>query len=79
MRRYAVGVAGFTLNAELARYLRDRPMVQEKGSRTRTPFYYTPRWRVHDRLSDEDTMRRIAAFKAVASKREHGKEEAAEV
>jgi hypothetical protein len=53
----AVGVAGFNLNTELARNVRDGSADQrELAATSPTSPYYTPhtrRWRIHDRLSEK--------------------------
>jgi hypothetical protein len=59
-------VAGFKLNAELARYLRDRPIGREQPARsapTTSHSYYTLRWRVQDRLTETDVADFITEFK----------------
>lgn len=60
-----VGVMGFKLNADLARYLRDQPKDAAPPAPAPALYAYTtPRWRVRDRLSTEAIADLIAAFKA---------------
>ena len=62
-----VGVTRFKLNAQLARYLRKHPeeRAAAPSAPPAPPSYQSPhRWRLRDRLSEQDIADLIAAFKA---------------
>lgn len=70
-----VGVTRFKLNARLARYVRENPEERKQASISdpSLPSYHAPRWRVRDRLSEQDIAERIRAFKSGRSKHELAK------
>src|SRR5882724_1021287 len=66
---FSVGVVGFRLNPALATYLRERaegvdsvPVVEPPAGVP--PSYVTRRWRIADRLSEEQITALIDAFVA---------------
>ena len=65
-----VGVTGFKLNQQLARYHRGHPTGHHLPAKRTEPLaaYVAPKWRVKDRLTSADVAALIAAFKADASK-----------
>lgn len=64
-----VGVSGFKLNKHLARYLQERPAARNEPTPTQSlPSYHASRWRVRDRLSEQDIADLIRAFKSGTAK-----------
>jgi hypothetical protein len=65
-----VGVTGFKLNQRLARYVRNNPIEHEQPAKPEPtlPSYHAPRWRVRDRLSEQDIAETVQAFKAGTAK-----------
>ena len=63
-----VGVSGFKLNRELAKFLCEHPTYHEQTITEPSASYHAPKWRVRDRLTEEDITEFIAAFKAGTAK-----------
>lgn len=61
-----MGLTGFNLNAQLARYLQEGPAESEQPPESvpSQSSYHAPKWRVRDRLSERDIADLIAAFKS---------------
>jgi hypothetical protein len=65
-----VGVTRFKLNSRLVRYVRNNPGAHEQPLKPdpALPSYHAPRWRVRDRLSEQDIAEIVKAFKAGKAK-----------
>ena len=66
-----MGLTRFKLNAQLARYLRDKPAARErlpKQPDPTPPSYHAPRWHVRDRLNDQEFADIVQTFKSGTAK-----------